>query len=222
MKVFFFVLLAMNAVLLVLFQPTGTRGSEPMKGHEPFQSERVKLVSEAEMKVRRAPEPEKSASSPAAATTPQCLEWGAIAGSDMGRAKLALQKLKLWEKASARKMEKATGYWVYVPPRKSLAEAQKKADELKRRGIDEIFVLQENTPWRYAISLGVFSTEEAAAKYLAQLQEKGVRSAETGPRSRETEASVFTLRNFDATMSEDAAKLKQEFPGSEIKVVDCS
>lgn len=220
MRMTFFVLLALNLAMLALFQPTGTRGGEPMKGHEPFQPEKVKLVSEAEMEARKTPEPEKTALPPAA-TALQCLEWGAIAGGDMSRAKLALQKLKLWEKAGVRKQEKAAGYWVYMPPSKSLADAQKKMEELKRLSITEIFVLQENTPWRYAISLGVFSTEEAAVKYLAQLREKGVRSAQTGPRNRETDASVFTLKNLEPALARDAAKLRQAFPGSEVKAVNC-
>lgn len=220
MKTIFFALLALNMGVFALFQLSGMRGSEPMKGHEPFQAEMVKLVSEAEIKARKAPEPEKTALPPVAAA-PRCLEWGAIAGGDLGRVKLALQKLKLWDKTSARKLEKVTGYWVYVPTRNSLAEAQKKTEELKRLGIKDVFVLQENTSWRYAISLGVFSTEEAAAKYLAQLQEKGVRSAVAGPRNRETDATVLTLKNLEPAMADALAKLGQEFPGSEIKTVDC-
>lgn len=221
MKVIFFVLLAVNVVVLALFQFAGTRGGEPMKGHEPFQSEKVKLVSETEMKARKAPEPEKPASPPVAVAPPQCLEWGAIAEGDMGRAKLALQQLKLWEKTSVKKIEKATGYWVYVPPRRSLADAQKKVDELRRLGVTEMFILQDSSPWRHAISLGVFSTEEAAVKYLAQLREKGVRSAEAGPRNRKTDASVFNLNNLESAMAENVAKLQPEFPGSEINKVDC-
>lgn len=221
MKMTFFVLLAVNMVLFALFQLGGTRSGEPMKGHESFQAEKIRLVSEAAIKARKEPETE-AALPPVAAAPLQCLEWGAIAGGELGRAKLALQQLKLWEKASMRKMEKATGYWVFVPPRKSLAEAQKKVEELKRFGITEIFILLESTPWRYAVSLGVFSTEEAAVKYLAQLREKGVRSAESAPRNRETDASIFMLKNLESGLVAAAAKLKPDFPGSEIKIVDCN
>lgn len=221
MKTIFFVLLAVNVVVLALFQLGGMRGGEPMKGHEPLQSEKVKLVSEVEMNARQPPEPEKTAPPPVADAPPQCLEWGTIAENDLGRAKLALQRVKLWEKASIQKIEKATGYWVFVPPRKSLADAQKKVEELKHLGVTEMFILQDGTQWRYAISLGVFSTDEAAAKYLAQLKEKGVRSAEAGPRNRKTDASVFNLKNLDAAMADDVARLRQEFPGSGIKTVDC-
>lgn len=219
MRIIFFILLVLNLALLTLFQFPGTRAGEPMKGHEPLQAEKIKLLSEAEIKARKAPVPATTAA--ATKVTSQCLEWGAIAPDDMNRAKLALKKLKLWEKASVHKAEKASGYWVYLPPRKSLAEAQKKMEELKRLGIEETFILKENTQWRNAISLGVFSTEEAAAKYLTQVKGKGVNSAVAGPRIRETDASMLTFNNLEAGMAESVAKLKPEFPGSEIKTVDC-
>ncbi|MFA7242863.1 MAG: SPOR domain-containing protein [Sulfuricellaceae bacterium] len=255
MKLIFFVLLALNVVVLTLFQFGGTRNGEAMKGHESFQAEKVKLISEAELQAMKAPEPnipavqsavaaalpdekpkptgdvvvaagkarkpEKPAPPPTAAAPLRCAEWSGIAAGDMARAKQVLQQLKLWEKASARKLEKATGYWVFVPPRKSAADAQKKVDELKRLGVADTYVLQENTPFKYAISLGVFSTEDAAAKYLAQLKEKGVRSAESGARRRETDASVFTFKNLEAKMLADVTKLQQEFPGSETRTTDC-
>lgn len=273
----FFILLALNVMMLALSQwGGGTHGGEPMKGHEPYRPEAVKLISEAELKAMKVSEPqiaalppvvsavsvappipssekpndiEKDAGKPPKPAPPhllndaekdagkppkpekpvpqqavtalvRCVEWGGIAVGDMERAKLILQQLKLWEKASVHKIEKATGYWVFIPPRKSLVDAQKKVEELKRMGITETFIRQDGTALKYAISLGVFSTEEAAIKYLAQLREKGVRSAESGPRKRETDISVFTFKNDDALAS-DSVKLKKEFPGSEIKMMDC-
>lgn len=219
MKVFFFVLLAANIMALVLFQPASWRGGEPAKGHEPYQAEKIKLISEAELKARKtAPsDPEKSAQ----AAQMQCLEWGPVAVGDAERAKVALQKLQAWDKATTRKLEKTSGYWVYIPPRKVLAEAQKKVEELKSLGVQDSFILQDNSNWRFAISLGVFSSSEAAAKYLAQLREKGVRSAVSGPRNRETSGVVYILKELEAAQAEEVGKLKPAFPGSDIKKTDC-
>lgn len=224
MKVLFFVLLAANVVALVLFQFPGGRGGELMKGHEPFQAEKIKLISPAELQARKVPasEPEKSAIFSTDPAIPlQCLEWSGVVAADVERAKLTLQKLKLLDKALSRKIEKNSGFWVYVPPRKSLAEAQKKVDELRTLGIKESYVLQENTPWRYAISLGIFSTGETAEKFLAQLREKGVRSAITGPRNREMEAMVFIFKNLDPVMAAEVTKLKSAFAGSDVATIDC-
>lgn len=223
MKTIFFVLLAANIVALVLFQPAGGRGGEPAKGHESYRAEKIKLISEAELNSKKppVPEPEKIPQPEQAAVQLQCLEWGTVAAADAERAKAALQKLQAWDKATARKLEKTSGFWVYIPPRKALAEAQKKVEELKSLGVQDSFILQDNNSWRYAISLGVFSGSEAAAKYLAQLREKGVRSAVTGPRNRETEGEVYAFKDLDPSQAAEVAKLKPGFPGSDVKTVDC-
>ncbi len=224
MRVLFFLLLAANVIALVLFQFAGGRGGEPMKGHEAYQAEKIKLISQAELQARKAPAPESdksAAPSAVAVESVQCLEWGTISAADTERAKLALQKLKVWDKAVSRKIEKTSGFWVYVPQRKTFADAQKKVAELKALGIQDTFILQENTSWRYAISLGIFSTAEAAEKYLAQLRDKGVRSAVSGPRNRGMEAMVFTLKNLAPDVVAEVGKLKPAFAGSDVKTIDC-
>ncbi len=222
MKALFFILLAANLIALVLFQTAGGRGGEPAKGHEPYLAENIKLVSEAELAGEApTPQPDKSPATEPPVVQAQCQEWGPIAEADAERAKSALQKLQAWDKATPRKLEKSSGFWVYMPPRKTLGEAQKKVEELKSLGVQDSFILQENGSWRYAVSLGVFSSSEAAAKYLAQLREKGVRSAVSGPRTRETANMLYLFKGLDPPLAAEVAKLKQGFPGSDIKDVDC-
>lgn len=222
MKAFFFALLAANIIALALFQTGGGRGGESAKGHEPYLAENIKLVSEAELADKApAPQPDKVPPPEPSVAQAQCQEWGPIAAADAERAKLALQKLQAWDKATPRKLEKSSGFWVYMPPRKTLADAQRKVEELKSLGVQDSFILQDNSSWRYAVSLGVFSSSEAAAKYLAQLREKGVRSAVSGPRTRETASVVFLFKDIDPLLAVEVAKLKQGFAGSEVKAVDC-
>lgn len=238
-------LLAANIVALVLFQFSGGRSAnvESAVGHEPYQAEKVKVIAaaepvapaplEAEKKpvsaVETPPQPVTPAK-PVPPTVPpvkqvsatqQCMEWSNIADADLERARKALQSLKLTDKVFLRKMEKTTGYWVYIPQRKTLADAQKKVSELKALGVEDTFILQENTAWRYAISLGVFSTEEAAAKYLAQLREKGVRTAVSGPRNRAAEGSIAVFRSLDVAAAAELTTALKDFAGSEIRSVDC-
>jgi hypothetical protein len=78
--------------------------------------------------------------------------------------------------------EGSGGWWVFIPPQADRSEAVKKAGELRALGISEFFIVNEG-PQQFAISLGVFSREEAARSYLAQLRGKGVRSAQIGPRN---------------------------------------
>ncbi len=73
------------------------------------------------------------------------------------------------------------GWWIYIPPQASKAEADKKAGELRQLGVSDYFVVQEG-PNRFAISLGVFSSEKGGQDRYTELKGKGVRSARLMPR----------------------------------------
>lgn len=75
-----------------------------------------------------------------------------------------------------------SGWWVFIPPQADRNTAVKKANELRALGVTEFFIVNDG-PQQFAISLGVFSSEEAAQSHLAQLRSKGVRSAQAGPRN---------------------------------------
>lgn len=226
MKWIFAILLVINILFFTVMQLGGSHGRETVRGHEPVQAEKIRLLPEPQ----KAPElalamsgvPGKPAEAAAAEAKPAvCLEWGAFSGSELKRAALALEKLQLGDKLARYQAGKSDGYWVYIAPRKTLQEAQKKADELKKLGVQESFIIRESSKWQNAISLGIFSTEEAAAKFLDQLREKGVKTAVSGPRSQEAEAAVFQVRDTGDSTTAALTRLKLDFPGSELKAVEC-
>ncbi|MGE5027589.1 MAG: SPOR domain-containing protein [Betaproteobacteria bacterium] len=222
MKWIFALLLAINLLFFTLMRLGDSRGQESAHGHEPLRAEKVRLLPELpkapELALSMSGAPDKPAEVPAKPSA--CLEWGAFSGDDLKRAELALEKLSLGDKL-ARYQAGKPGYWVYIGPRKSLQEAQKKADELKKLGVQESFIFREKSKWQFAISLGLFSTEAAATNFLEQLREKGVKSAVAGPRSAEGEAAVFQVRDADDSATAALTKLKQDFPGSELKAAEC-
>lgn len=73
------------------------------------------------------------------------------------------------------------GWWVFVPPLPGKVEAEKKAGELRQLGVDDYFIIHEG-PNRFAISLGIFSSEKGAQDRLGELKSQGVRSAKVMPR----------------------------------------
>jgi len=83
---------------------------------------------------------------------------------------------------------------VFIPPQANRAAALKKTAELKSLGIDDYFILQDEGKMRWALSLGVFSSEEAARSRLEALRAKGVRSAQTGEREAQVSKIWFQLR----------------------------
>ena len=177
-------------------------------------ADKVKLLRIGDAAQDKPPQP---AAKPVAAT---CLEWGMFAGPELTRAQAALARVQLAEKSSLREAADATGYWVYIPPLKTKPEVDRKLAELKSLGVQD-FVLMETSQWRNAISLGVFRTEDAANAFLAQLRDKGVKSAVSGGRSGLVKLSSFVLRHVDGGVETRMVDLKQEFPGSELKAVAC-
>jgi len=114
--------------------------------------------------------------------TPVCLAWEHLAAADADRLAAVLAGKFADFKVSRRVIAaEGNGWWVHVPPLASKAEADKKAGELKQLEISDFFVVQDG-PSRFAISLGVFSSEKGAQDRLADLKAKGVRSAKVGPR----------------------------------------
>lgn len=150
-----------------------------------------------------------------------CMEWSDFSGTDLKRANEALTGLQLGEKLSQRPIEYNIGYWVYIPPLKNRASINQKIEQLKARGVEEYFVVQEAGEWQHAISLGVFKSEDAAQKFLESLTAKEVRSAKIGERASKLKATVFVFNAIDAQTADKLAGLQKDFPASELKTVTC-
>ena len=216
--IFALLLIANIAFFAVMQLPQGNSGNDSMASHTSFHAEKIRLLPETEL---------TPAQLPAQAEAPPqiCLEWGIFSKPELARAQDALKPLQLGEHAVSLRNapEKTSKYWVYIPPLKSRPEAQKKQAELKGLGIEDSLVLQDNNKWRNAISLGVFSTQEAADKYLAELRTKNnVKSAKSGPRTMDDGHSSLLITASGADFEAGLVKLKQDFPGTELKAVPCS
>ena len=97
----------------------------------------------------------------------------------------------------------------------------RKSSELKALGVTEYSPILEAGRWRYAIALGVFRSEDGAKKHLASLREKGVRSAQIGEREQRITQTAFQVRDPTEAQSAQLVGLKTEFPGSDLRAVDC-
>jgi hypothetical protein len=80
-------------------------------------------------------------------------------------------------------------------------------------------VVQDDPELRYAISLGVFKSREAARSRLAELRAKGVRTARVGARETLVPKVFFTVREVPEPVAARLNELRQGFPGAELR--DC-
>lgn len=68
-------------------------------------------------------------------------------------------------------------YWVFIPPQPNKFMADRKLLELKSLAVTDAAMIQDEGQDKYAISLGLFETEQLAGAYLQELQKRGVKSA---------------------------------------------
>ncbi len=205
MKLFLFLILLFANLLFGYFQYAKGRadaGNSAQIGLLEINPDKVKLVKDGDRPPRL----------PSA-----CLEWGSFSGDDVARAAAALVKLQLGDKFTQR--DNDPDYWVYIPPLKTKADAEKKASELKMRGVADFLIMQDEGPWQFAVSLGIFKTEDAATNYLTQLRQKNVRSAVAGPRGAKT--STFVIRDLGGAGTQLATVSKTDFPTAQLKAVTC-
>jgi hypothetical protein len=150
-----------------------------------------------------------------------CLEWSSFGAADLPKAQAALDLLSLGERVRGVEVGVSTSYWIYIPPLKSKPDMDRKTVELKERGVTDYSPILEVGRWRYAISLGVFRNEDGAKKQLALLRGKGVRSAQLGEREQRVTQTAFLVRDPTDAQSAQLVNLKTEFPGSDLRAVDC-
>jgi hypothetical protein len=149
-----------------------------------------------------------------------CLEWGSFTVADTPRAEQALEPLGLGARLAQRRTEEVAGWWVFIPPQGSRQGAIRKASELKALGVEDYFIVQEEGEHRWALSLGVFRSAEAAQGRLAALRSQGVRSARIGPRETVVPKIWLQVKSVDAPLQARLKEIARQIEGSELK--DCS
>lgn len=78
-------------------------------------------------------------------------------------------------------------YWVHIPSQANKAGAEKKVGELKQLGVEDSFIINDDGPSKWAVSLGLFKSREMADNFLQKLSKQGVRSARIEVRDKGTE-----------------------------------
>lgn len=146
-----------------------------------------------------------------------CVEIGSFVIADARRFEARLAALNLGDRQSRRNLPgtEISSYIVNIPPMGSKEAADKKAAELRGLGVTNFFVMPDNSPMRWAISLGVFKSETAAQNQLAALVKQGVRTARVTPRMSGSKLLAFQFRDVDAELQADLEKIRADFPNTQ-------
>ena len=225
MRTLFLLLLLANLGFFAWMRFFGGDGEQrdPRPLRQQVAADQVRILSARELGAPAPAKPEAARSEApkptADAESRACVEWGSFSVTDTARAEKALEPLALGARLAQRRIEELAGWWVFIAPQGNRQTAAKKALELKAIGIEDYFIVLEEGRWRWAISLGVFKSEEAANSRLAMLRAKGVRTALLGQRETQVQKMLIQVRGVDAALAARLGELAQAFPGSELK--DC-
>lgn len=215
LRFFFWTLLLTNAMLLTY--NFGYLGNWSLDAHEPQRmkmeqdADRLQLLSARAAIVLNEPQTEKADEIIA------CLDVGNFSQSDALSFEEKLKQLSLGSRQTKSNIADVATNMVYIPSLGSKEGAEKKAAELRRIGIAEFFIVQDQSDMRWGISLGVFKTEEAAKTHLANLSSKGVRSARIGPRAVSATKFSYQLRALTAEEKRRFDLIKADYPAQETR-----
>jgi SPOR domain len=228
LKLFFWLLLLANAALFAMQKgylgAFYSDGREPTRISKQLQADKIKLVVNdaaptATAAVASATAATAAASAPAAADLAPvaCTEIGNFNASEARRFSSQLAERTPTLKFVRREIQEVASHMVYLPSLGSKEAADKKADEVRRLGISDFFVIQDSSALRYGISLGIFKTDEAAQKQIASLVKRGLTGAKVGTRSVSSAKVAFQLRDMGGDTKLAFDKIKTDFPSQEVR-----
>nr|WP_166454540.1 SPOR domain-containing protein [Duganella rivi] len=220
MKFIFWSLLAVNAALFAYGR--GYLGH--FSGNEREPERLLNQLNADKLAIISAEKANNAAAAATAApeTKPEvqaCLEVASFVLADARRFESQLEALKLGDRQSRHNLpgSEVSSYIVYIPPQGSKEGADKKAGELRALGVSNYFIMSDNSPLRWGISLGVFKTEGAAQNQLAALMKQGVRTARVAPRMSGSKLLAYQFRDVDADLKAKLEKIRAGFPNTETR-----
>ncbi|MFC5513631.1 SPOR domain-containing protein [Massilia jejuensis] len=208
----FWALLCANALLFAYGR--GLLGSfehaarEPARLRNQLAADRVVLLSGAQAQaIAQAAAPAAAPATGAAvpalpAPAVACVETDAFTAFEARRFETRLARLGLGARQTRLTIpfQEVNSYMVYLPPQDGKEGADRRTAELRERGVTNSFVMQGESPLKWAISLGVFKTEAAARAESARLAKQGVANTRVLPRGPQTQRFAYRFREIDTVI----------------------
>ncbi len=229
LKFFFLCLLLANGLLYAFHQghleTLLPSGREPGRIGNQLNADKIKLIPPPAANVSAvASAPAAVASTDASGSDAEgkrnllaCTEIGNFTTVEAARFEARLAGGPLSGKSSRRAVQEASSHMILIPPQEGKEGADKKAGELRRLGVTDFYIIQDNTDQRWGISLGVFRAEEAARVRLLTLNQQGVRSARLIEYKIPLNRVAFQLRDLDDEAQGLLDKIKSDFPRQELR-----
>jgi cell division septation protein DedD len=232
LKFVFWALLALNAALFAYAQgylgKTGDGEREPQRLKNQLATDRMRRLSAAEARAavlvaapaaQEAAPAEPAAPTPAPVETIACTQAGAFAAGDARRFETRIARLDLGARVtrSSVPFQEVSSHLVYLPPNGGKEGADRRVAELKEKGVQNFFVMQGESPLKWAVSLGVFKTETAAQSLVAALGKQGIRGARVLPRGPQGTRAAWQFRDLTPDERKSVAGIADDFAGVQLR-----
>lgn len=214
MRLWILIFLLLNAALLAYFNMDSILPKAQVVKQE-VNPEKLKLLMDSDFDTLK----KKTQTASNAATS--CYKWGKFTASNLAAAQKVTESLgleaELIQDASTQPDRR---FWVYYPPLASAELAKSKADEIRRLGVDELYIVQ-GTKWRNAISFGLFAEEPLATALLRELKSQGVRNAVKSLRTQGQSKGSLLAKAVTSEKAVELYKVRPEFLGTDVVPVPC-
>lgn len=213
MKAIAWILLVANLAVAGFFIGRDYWPVTPSDQTVPLNVDRLSLRSQSGA-VSKAPPPDRS--------EPEtlCVEWRGLSPEEFVQAREQLKALAGERVMSFAEVPLEMRHWVIFPPLPSPESAAAKLDELVAAGLGDAFVVKEGI-WLNAISLGLFTSDEAARRRVLEVEEKGVLGTRVELLPRQGTEFYFVIRSEDPEALKSLSGIKQTFPNSQQSRVAC-
>jgi hypothetical protein len=215
LRFLFWTLLIINAMLLAL--NLGHLGDWSKEVHEPHRMNAEKNTTRMKLMSASAAQDVIDAAVKNAEPALACLELGNFTAAESKTFEDKIKPLALGARQSRIDVSEIATNMVYLASQGSKDAADKKAAQLRKLGITEFYIVQDQSPLRWGISLGVFKTPEAAKAHLANLTKKGVKDAKIAARQVSAAKFAYRLQDMNAEEKKSFDQIKEQFSAQEIR-----
>lgn len=197
MKIFYYLLLFTNIILLVMIAITEFNSSKTNKAIE-HQPEKIKLL------------PSQVA----------CLEWRNLYGTSLQHARAEISKLNLDHSVIESSMEDVTAYIVRIPAFKTKREMEKQLSQLQKLKITYQLISENVEPaQKDSILLGMYLKQSTALKKLEEMSNLNVKTAII--LEQDLEQVKFIFLEPAKELKAYIQQLIEKFPESNLELTQC-
>jgi hypothetical protein len=212
MRIVVYLLLLANLTFFIYTALDGG-GGEGLRLSQQVQPDKIKLLTPQEV---AALGPAKVAS-----LADVCVEFGPLSDAERAKALADLEPLGLGKLVSQRRVDFDNAFWASVGPFPSRSAAEARVVELKRQNVRDMAVVDAGRG-QFAISFGVYRTEQAAVSRAQELAALGVRLAKVQPRQQALSQTMIVVRDPQQPAVAKLKDMLQQYPGTDVKVGVCA